>query len=518
MKRAFVSAAVLSTAFVGSMACSDSQSSGPPPGANDAGSHVSGPPVSGTVGASGGTISAAGATLHVPAGALDHDVSIVVTPLANDAPQGYVAHSAMYRFEPEGLQFHVPAEIEMKVDGAGAQDKIFWTEPDGHFVGLPSTPSGGTLHANVAHFSRGFAGTVASSDLDAGSSDGAIDAGPACTTTPRADLLQAKVVDHAITWNGDGYGVIWGGTDSVSGTYFARLDAQGKKIGDPVRIANYSFGLKIVWNGSGYGVLAEVDGGTALLRLDPAGNVLGNPFAFTTSSNIYDDDLTFNGSQYGITWQELRGNDTDILFVRADANGQKLGSELMVRDLQIAASGPSITVAGDGYGIAWSDARISSNAEIYFRRVSTDGAALGAEVRVTNDSQSSFHPRIVWSGTQYGIFYGQSTSAAPQARFVRLDVNGQKVGNDILVAENGNTSDGTLDATWSGTGYGLVFPQSDGIGLYRVSADGSTVAPRTLLGAGKKPTLAWSGTGYRTIWYVPNGQYDDLLISPALCP
>ncbi|WP_394824868.1 hypothetical protein [Pendulispora albinea] len=502
----------LSMVTVWSAACSDSNSARPPAGQGDAGDPI-GPPVHAAVGPAGGTIAATGATLRIPAGALQSEVNIVLTPLAEAAPQGYSSRSPIYRFEPDGLQFRVPAEIEFAVDGHRAEDTVFWSEPDGRFTARPSTAHEGKLRANVVHFSKGFVGEQRA---DAG------DAGIACETSPRSEVLRADAADASIVWNGQGYGVAW---KDQSVLHFMRLDVQGKPIGDPISIENYGYGAKLVFNGTGYGLAyvaydSNQNRIVQFVRLDASGQRIGTPLQVGSADVISDLDVAFQGGQYGIVWRKNQSTNTDILLLRVDAGGQKVGNQIVLRHRAEVAGSVAITASNGMYAVAWSDYRHgASNSEIYFARVNVEGATIGAEVRVTDDAKNSQLPAIAWSGSHYGIFYSQQTESGGQERFVRLDANGQRAGDDVVIANDARMDSRATRAIWTGTGYGVAFAQTDGASLHRLAADGTPTAPRMALGAGTDPLLAWGGNAYRVIWRVPTGpQSYDLRISSALCP
>src|SRR5262245_35963843 len=83
-----------------------------------------------TIGSQGGTIEHGDVALEIPAGALDEDVEITISTTAEDAPDGYIARSPIYRFEPAGLLFAAPAEVRIGFEGA-SEVAIVWSTSDG---------------------------------------------------------------------------------------------------------------------------------------------------------------------------------------------------------------------------------------------------------------------------------------------------------------------------------------------------------------------------------------------------
>lgn len=111
---------------------------------------------SGAIGPSGGTVHFDDVTLQVPEGALDRDVVIRMVRTEESAPSPYVARTAVYRFEPEGLVFLRPTTVRFAVNADAGNLAVLWTHAsDGTFVELASVTDDGVVSAKVEHFSRG---------------------------------------------------------------------------------------------------------------------------------------------------------------------------------------------------------------------------------------------------------------------------------------------------------------------------------------------------------------------------
>jgi hypothetical protein len=110
---------------------------------------------SGTVGASGGTVSLAGGpTLQVPAGALASSTSITVQDTGQTAPSG----GPIYQFTPVGTTFSQPATVQIPVPAGVTNPRIYWTAAGSstQFDALATTVTGSTASAQVTHFSLGY--------------------------------------------------------------------------------------------------------------------------------------------------------------------------------------------------------------------------------------------------------------------------------------------------------------------------------------------------------------------------
>lgn len=109
------------------------------------------------VGPAGGEIELEGARLLVPAGALSEEVTFTVTRTEEPVPPGYTGYSAVWAFEPEGLEFALPVRVELPYQGNHGLATLFWSRPSGaSYEWLPTGASGGVAWAEVTHLSEGF--------------------------------------------------------------------------------------------------------------------------------------------------------------------------------------------------------------------------------------------------------------------------------------------------------------------------------------------------------------------------
>lgn len=126
------------------------------------------PPATQRVGSDGGTVEHEGVALEIPAGALDRDVEIEIATTSEGSPAGYLARTEIYRFEPAGLEFAVPARVQIEFAGdTGAS--VVWSQSSGSgFEMLATERDGAVAAAAVTHFSLGFVGSAEEAGPDAG--------------------------------------------------------------------------------------------------------------------------------------------------------------------------------------------------------------------------------------------------------------------------------------------------------------------------------------------------------------
>jgi hypothetical protein len=151
-------------ALAGLAACSGGKATGPSTPREPAHTAVgtpTGPLVSQTIGAGGGTIASAdGAlTVTIPAGALAVDQTVGVQAIS---PQSPGATGAAYRLTPEGTTFAQPVTLVMNYDAAdlsGSAPELLWIasqQADRSWLlatGVTLDPAAQTLTVATTHFS-----------------------------------------------------------------------------------------------------------------------------------------------------------------------------------------------------------------------------------------------------------------------------------------------------------------------------------------------------------------------------
>jgi hypothetical protein len=237
----------------------------------------------------------------------------------------------------------------------------------------------------------------------------------------------------------------------------------------PSSFSNQIWPVRIVWNGSGYGVAytAEVGGIPQIFfaRIDRNGTVVSGP---TRVSNVGNPSpattavapgLALSASNYAVIWQEARGaSGQDLYATVLDANGAVVAADRVVTLASGDQTSPAVaygsfedsfvfvwedSIGGSNYrlwagymrpgawnplvngaltsgpgdalqpalvdsgstvGLAWRDTR-DGNPEIYAALLTSAGARVSADVRLTNNAGFSGSPRILWTGGEFGVFF-----------------------------------------------------------------------------------------------------------------
>ena len=266
----------------------------------------------------------------------------------------------------------------------------------------------------------------------------------------------------SVVWTGSGYGVAW--YDFRDGNweiYFARLDAAGNKVGSDVRVTNNTVASNfpsLVWTGSVYGVSWDDrrDGNYEIYfaRLDAAGNKVGSDVRITNDSSASQySSLVWRGGEYGVAWYDNRDGNYEIYFARLDAAGNKIGSDVRVTSAAGNSMDPSLAWTGSEYGVSWLDGRDGNN-EIYFVRIDAAGTKIGSDVRITSNASASYDPALVWTAGEYGVAWWDSRDGNTEVYFARIGASGTKIGSDVRITNNASTSSHP-SLVWTGSQYGV---------------------------------------------------------------
>ena len=251
----------------------------------------------------------------------------------------------------------------------------------------------------------------------------------------------------------------------------------------------------VVWVLEGTGVVgARVSGSGAVL--DAGGVVLAPP----ATGSQQNPTVAWNGHDYLAAWQEAPAAVSAIRGTRVSAAG-------VVRDPAGLAIGPlsastrrmpTVAGVGDGFVVAWEDARVMPYGDLYLARVAADG---------TVRDPAGLHP--------FTTFHTRTTPAlssdGARALLVWQDGDGGYNGvQSALLGADGlagavsalGTTYGRPSAAFDGSHHLVAWARSSVVHLALLSPAGVVVAPvdRTLgTGAFGPPFLASGGAGFQGV-------------------
>lgn len=247
-----------------------------------------------------------------------------------------------------------------------------------------------------------------------------------------------------------------------------------------------------VWNGSGYGIVWEDSTTNSLevfftsINTEGTKEISNIQVTASDSKNSYWPSVTWSGTQYGLAWMDTRNSSTaedDIYFCRLNISGVKQGSDVRVTSNVEHQICPSIAWNGTEYGIAWDDFRnydggSDANWEIYFARMSSTGTKLSSDIRVTNATNMSHMPTLVRAGTGYGLFFKDHRSSSGDVYYTMLNSSGTKQAAEKNISNVSSSINFTIAAAWTGSNFGVVyesFRTSNELLFERINTSGTAV-------------------------------------------
>jgi hypothetical protein len=235
----------------------------------------------------------------------------------------------------------------------------------------------------------------------------------------------------ALAWNGSEYGLSWyDERDGNREIYFTRLLSGGSKVGTDVRVttdtaSSDNVGTRtLAWTGSQYGAswCDDRDGTREVYfaRLLADGTKVGSDVRVTSDGAVAASTaLVWTGSQFGLVWTSDRDGNREVYFARLAPGGALVGSHVRVTTAANDSDFPDIAWTGSEFGVAWNDERLAVDAgSPYFVRISPAGAIVGPELQLT--THRSIMPSLRWTGSEYGVGWEDDRLGAFEVFFNRI--------------------------------------------------------------------------------------------------
>ena len=285
-----------------------------------------------------------------------------------------------------------------------------------------------------------------------------------------------------LVWTGRNYGVVWqhaGG--NLGENDFLLLSDSGQIISPPgivqlvpptrlslarPRLAYTGLEFGVVW------VFQDVYGNTGIYfsRLDGNGTLLSPPggtVILQAPGLRYDPMLAWNGSEYGLTWQDNRSGTPQIYFMRLDPLGQPIPPGAIALDSG-RADVPRIVWADGFWAITFDDI---ATGDIAMIRLDPQGQPLGPKTQLFPTSPASINQGLAWSGEEFGVLWEDVTNSPwGDNRLGRVDRQGNPLLTQVVVLTGSNFAlSGNL--VWNGTDYGTVAEDDSEIRFRRVGCN-----------------------------------------------
>lgn len=209
--------------------------------------------------------------------------------------------------------------------------------------------------------------------------------------------------------------------------------------GVDVRVTNWSGGRgrpSLAWNGTVWGVAWEDyrDGNWEIYftTLDKFGGrtSIGDNQISATAKPSNNSSLVWNGSKWAAVWNDDVSGNGDILFDLISTEGKGMGEVDTIKNDGKSQRPVLLARTGGGYAMAWENVAEGLNFEIYFALLDEGGTLVGPETRVSNATGNSFAPAIAKLGDGYVLAWYDERDGADKAQIyiIKIDKDGKAVG------------------------------------------------------------------------------------------
>ena len=264
---------------------------------------------------------------------------------------------------------------------------------------------------------------------------------------------------------------------------------------------------------------ADVDG-KEQLHVMRYGRVLETqpaPVQLTTEGGAITHPVAAGGddhrAEYGVIWQDARASAPGLYFARIDATtGERLGSEVLVSDAGATLVGrPAVIwvpIPTTAWVVVWAEERDGGGSELYSRRISLSGVAVGPAVQLTDSDAAATLPVLEVLTDGLRMTWAESASGASSIATREMTAWGAPRTERSLVRDVGSSSIVDLRVSATGARRGLAWLVSDadanaaGVWAMISQANGVMSEPRRLSAAveGADLFLAPSTDEFALFW------------------
>jgi len=324
--------------------------------------------------------------------------------------------------------------------------------------------------------------------------------------------LREGEFDFRYSWQN----TIWG-----ADIYGARVSPAGMIL-DPAgivisRSVYWQWFPSVAFDGSNYLVVwqeSRSDNDIFGARVSPSGILLDTAgFAISTAvDNQWHPSVAFGGTNYLVTWDDMRTGSHDIYGARVDTAGTVLDPMgIAISKAQNSQLNPSVAFDGSNYLVVWEDAR-SGALDIFCTRVDTSGIVLdSAGIAISSAQNGQNYPSVAFDGTNYFIAWEDlRNNSYSDVYGARVDTSGVVLDSTGIPISSTTWNKSMPSIAFDGTNYLIAWTDnrtwpSDIYGA-RVTSEGivldsSGIAITTAIERQLFSSIAYDGTNYFVAWH-----------------
>jgi len=312
-----------------------------------------------------------------------------------------------------------------------------------------------------------------------------------------------------VAFDGTNYFVVWespqGSTNGfkITGRF---ISPAGDFVGEPVVIIpRYGMSdVKIAWNGLNYLIVYQnlVGSGPLSGKIVTKTGTLGPEFTITPYlGNYFGFDICSNGTGFLVTWSG--SNTPDIYGQRISSDGALIGENFRISPEEKIQMRPSVTTDGRDYFVIWrEDPVLNANIyDIYGARVTAEGVVLdNPPITISNAPGIQSDPKVMYGNGKFLAAWATGNS-----------IHAMRISNTGSLLDGPSENDGFVVSAvgsspslgFDGTNWLVTFRDSS-LKAIRVSQDGIIIDPLPpQISWGNdpyNPEMAFDGSNYMVAW------------------
>ncbi len=165
--------------------------------------------------------------------------------------------------------------------------------------------------------------------------------------------------------------------------------------------------------------------------------------------------LAWTGKALGICWMDGRDGNQELYFRVADIEKKRLGPEKRLTNSNNWDYRPSLVWNGSGFGLLWVHERRVKR-DLYFALLDSNGAFNLGPVRIINQQMIEKHTRLAWTGSGYGLVFGDYKTGNLEIFYQALNEQGQKTGPETQLTRSPGKSE-LADLVFQNQEFALTF-------------------------------------------------------------
>lgn len=337
--------------------------------------------------------------------------------------------------------------------------------------------------------------------------------------------FHSRPMHHAsgpmLAFTGSEFGLAWNDSRNdppSSQVFFSRLSLAGEEVQEDTLISeldNPGFPF-ITFDGDNFALILRGIYG------DPPVSVIIFSKVSAEGEKIGHDNIIYEGfievpvmavagNEYGVIWSdmEIPSGIESVKFMKIGEGGEILVDPLIVvADRNYVGTPSSIVFSGSEFAVLWQD-EYWYDINLFFQRISTDGTLLGSTLQITH-TYSCESPSIAFTGSEYGVVcYGHWTEDTNDILLIRLSPDGEMLGEEIRLTE-GIADLRFPSIAYSGSEYGISWADWEHrIIMGRFQPDGERIQGEievinsAITNRGTIPLVS-TGSEYSMVW-----EYDE---------